>query len=127
LEAQGKKPIIVLLEETYDWKACEKKWVAFYRASDVELLNQTSGGQGFPGQIFSEEHRRKIGSALRDKKRPPEISAMLSRVHKGKVLSEETWRKMSEVRRGKKQSEVTKAKRSATMTSEVLPGEMPAY
>jgi len=41
---------------------------------------------------------------------------MLSRVHQGKILSEETRQKMSEARKGKTQSAATKAKRIATLT-----------
>jgi hypothetical protein len=55
-------------------------------------------------RTFSEEHRRKLSEALKDR----------TAWNKGKtgVISEETKRKMGEAQKGKKKSEETKRKMS---------------
>lgn len=48
-----------------DWAARERYWIAKFRAEGCDLLNMTDGGEGFAGLQRTDEHRRKIGEALR--------------------------------------------------------------
>ena len=52
----------------------EKFLIAHYGRKDLGtgiLRNLTDGGDGVPGYVFTEEDRKKLGSGLRGKKRPP--------------------------------------------------------
>lgn len=103
----------------------ERQWIAFYRAQGVRLVNATDGGEGMPGFKMSPEARKKISeakkripqlhllayhvgvprseetrerlrqAALRQYQDPAQREAV-SRVHKGKVISEEHKRIVSE-------------------------------
>ena len=44
LIASGKKPVIDVIEETFDWENRERYWIAFYRSSGCDLLNIDDGG-----------------------------------------------------------------------------------
>ena len=44
LKELGKAPIMEIIEETDDWEACEKRWIAFYRNQNKDLLNVDEGG-----------------------------------------------------------------------------------
>lgn len=103
----------------------ERQWIAFYRAQGARLVNSTDGGEGAPGFKMSPEARKKISEAkkrvpqlhllayhvgvprseeTRERLRQAalrqyEDSAQreaVSRVHKGKVISEEHKRIVSE-------------------------------
>ncbi len=66
------------------------------------LTNMTDGGRGgTSGRECSQETRDKISKAKRGKKRPKEISELLSRVHKGKTISLEMRKRLSEINKGK--------------------------
>ena len=61
------------------------------------------------GSKLSEEHKRKIGEAMKGKKPPnfgkhpsEETKRKMSEANKGKIVSEETRKKLSELRKGKK-------------------------
>lgn len=66
----------------------EMERIAMWNSLGMDLTNQTLGGEGVAGLVFSEEHRRKLGDASRGKKRPP--------------MSEEQKRKHSEFMKGNK-------------------------
>lgn len=92
------------------------------------LRNRTDGGEGLYGQVFSSEHRAKIGAFRKGRPRSKETKAKISSSMKGKSvrgkgwhLSEETITKRSATRKGKSYhghptSEMTKAKLSAANT-----------
>lgn len=72
-----------------DWAEREAHFIGFYRSRGCDLTNHTDGGEGLPGLVFSEEHRRKISIKLRT----------------GKTFNCETcgtafWRKQAEIKKG---------------------------
>jgi hypothetical protein len=103
----------------------ERRWIAFYHTQGARLVNATDGGEGTPGFKMSPEARKKISeakkkvpqlhllayhvgvphseetrerlrqAALRQYEDPAQREAV-SRVHKGKVISEEHKRIVSE-------------------------------
>lgn len=62
--------------------------------------NMTDGGEGFRGLHFTDEHRRKLSESNK-RAATPELRALRSRIHKGKVVSEETRKKLSNAHKGK--------------------------
>lgn len=85
---------IDIIAEGITWEqACqkEKELIAYYGRRDRglgTLVNMTDGGDGAFGHIMSEEAKQKISNGLKGKKRNPH--------------SEETRKKMSEVRKALK-------------------------
>lgn len=78
LEVAGVKPSIRALETGVGvtWAACEKKWIAHYKQSGVDLTNLSDGGEGTPGRKVSEaeclaiaERARKRWAAYSPEKR----------------------------------------------------------
>lgn len=72
--------------------------------------------KGRKREPFSDEHKEKISIAARN--RGPEYREKLSRINKGKTLSEETRRKISESNKGQKRSEEFKQKLRGRVVSE---------
>lgn len=86
----------------------EKKLIASYGRQDQKtgcLVNLTDGGDGVVNYVWTDEHRRKISEAGMGRKHTEEFKQMVSRIHKGKVLSTETRSKISASRTGKKWTE----------------------
>ena len=85
-------------------------------------FNFTDGGDGASGFQHSEETKRKMSEAKKDKKFSDEHKRKLSennaRYWKDKNRSEETKRKISEAHKGKKFSEKTKRKMSEIKSQE---------
>ena len=64
------EPIILLIEEVSgDWQQRESHWILHYRQAGCSLTNSTDGGEGTPGLILTEEHRKAISDSLTGKKR----------------------------------------------------------
>ena len=83
----------------------EKKLIASCGRQDQKtgcLVNLTDGGDGVVNYVWTEAHRNKISEAGRGRKHTEEFKKMVSKVHKGKVLSEDTRSKISASRVGKK-------------------------
>jgi hypothetical protein len=97
--------------------AAERKWIAFYRMQGARLVNATDGGEGTLGLKMSPEARKKISDSKKGKpqlhllkyahmprseetrerirqtlrrgyQEHPEWREAISRVHKGKIISE---------------------------------------
>ena len=94
----------------------EKKLIASYGRQDQKtgcLVNLTDGGDGVVNYVWTEEHRKKISEAGMGRKHTDEFKQMVSKLHTGKVLSEETKAKISAKRKGTKWSD---AQRKASET-----------
>jgi hypothetical protein len=66
------------------------------------LINKTSGGDGgSTGRIFSDETRDKIRKSKLGIKRPKEVCEILSKTHKGKIMSDEAKKSISKKNKGK--------------------------
>ena len=72
--------------------------------------NLTDGGDGRTGYLYSEETRKKISEALKNRTFSEEHKINLSKANKGRKHTNESKRKMSEIRKGKHHSEETKIK-----------------
>lgn len=98
LRAQGLKPIMLELETVpaEDRADAERRWIAFYRAAGARLVNATDGGEGTLGCRKSPAERLAIGEASRLRFQDPQARQAVSRVHKGKVISEEHKRLVGE-------------------------------
>ena len=95
----------------------EVQRIAMWQGAGIDLANKTLGGEGVSGLVFSDKHRKKIGDAMRGKKRPPmseEQKAKLSAAKKGKPAP---WLC------GKRHSEETKLKISKANTGKVGPNK----
>lgn len=82
--------------DEYEAKDFEIRLIRWYGRKDLGtgiLRNRTNGGEGVSGLIVSEETRRKMSEA-----------------NKNRIYSEETRRKMSEALKGKPRSEETRRK-----------------
>jgi len=84
----------------------ERDLIAQYRASGVKLCNQTDGGDGISGCVRTQEWRQKIGAAHKGKTISPEVRKKISESvrNSGYVATEEIRRKISEAHKGKKHS-----------------------
>lgn len=99
--------------------ALEKEYISFYRSIGKAEYNIANGGEGGCGP-HSEETKRKIGKANSRAQKGKQLSketkekiseAMKGNQHaKGVVRSEETRKRLSEIRRGKPKSEEWKRK-----------------
>jgi len=103
----------------------EKFWIARLREFEIELYNESDGGEGTVGRSISDETKAKLSASLRGRPHGPfsedtrtkmsmaarrkifsdEHRQNLAAAGRGKVrgpLSDETKRKISEAKRGKK-------------------------
>lgn len=81
--------LIETVAEQDDWQLRERYWIESMRTQGFSLLNLTSGGEGLPGHAFSDEHKNKIGEALK-------TGSSFSCLNCGEVF----WRKKSAISRG---------------------------
>lgn len=67
LLARGQKPVMDILENGNGdgWGECERKWIAFYRASGSILTNLTDGGGGMLGYRKSADQIARAAMAKR--------------------------------------------------------------
>lgn len=69
------------------------------------LCNQTDGGEGLSGLVFTEEHKARIGAAHKGKKKSPEAIAKMVHALTGRKLSEEHRLALSRSLKGKPKTE----------------------
>lgn len=103
LLANGIEPELLIIEEVEQarWQDAERYWIAFFEAAGANLVNGSRGGLGGTkkGHRFSPDGRARIDAAI-------------TKACKGKPLSEQHRRKLSEAHKGKKASAETKRKMS---------------
>lgn len=134
LAAKGLAPLMDVVETgSGDWAFAEKKWIAFYRGSGIDLVNLTDGGEGVTGLVFSAEskekmaaakrgknissdHIKKVADALRGRKRTAESMAGARKALIGRVVSQETREKIRASLVGSKHTDEARAKISAAGT-----------
>lgn len=109
----NKQPVIIILEEnivSFDYlNLLEQYWISQFKTWKFILKNHTEGGEGSFGYIHTQEtkdkiSRKKIGKpgTTLGRKRPPEECKKLSKIHKGKKLSETHNKKLHESNIGNK-------------------------
>ena len=128
--AEGKRPIIELLEECEHsvWQEREKYWISQFN----NLINLTIGGDGCEGFTHKQEtierlrevnkgrkhtddFKEKMSLRLKGKPLTKEHKANIGKANKGRKASNKTKRKLSESHKGIIQSEESKRKRSETI------------
>jgi hypothetical protein len=67
LRKVGKPRVIVLqvVASGENWQGAESRWIRRFRMRGFNLCNHTDGGEGLSGHHLSEEHRARIGNAIR--------------------------------------------------------------
>jgi group I intron endonuclease len=117
--SEGYNPEMIVLEECpFDiWAEREIFWIAKAKEDGHPLTNITTGGEGSPGQEWSQESRDKVALARSGQKASPEARRNMSRAfmgrpsnNKGKRTSFEIRMKISAAHEGKHLSEETKRK-----------------
>lgn len=74
----------------------EVRKIAELRSAGCDLVNSTDGGDGVRGYVFTPEDRRKISLAGMGRKNSPESIERTASAHRGKIVSEETRKKISD-------------------------------
>lgn len=115
------KPKLVILEEVASehWVEAEQFWIAYMKGLGARLTNLTVGGEGVLGIKVGEETRAKMSksqsgrvSPMKGKSHSEDTLKRMSEVKLGKLKSEETKNKMSEAQKGHEVKESTRAKLS---------------
>lgn len=102
LLAIGQMPMIETVEfGTGDWREAERRWIAHYRNSGINLTNMTDGGEGTLGWHPDEDTRRKMSVRQTGRKQTPESTAKTRAALLGRKQSPEHARKLSEARKGR--------------------------
>lgn len=87
-----------------DRDAREEYWIALFRDYGHRLVNNTDGGDGTRGYVYTPEVCAKISKAITGLKKSPECRKKQSDAHKGKPKSLESRQRMSAAQTGKKHS-----------------------
>lgn len=89
----------------------EMERISYWKSNQIELVNQTNGGDGTWGLKYTEDRRIKLSRALKGQKRSPEQCARNSAAQKRRPpFSEDTRRKISEAGKNRKFTENHKNK-----------------
>jgi len=112
--SRGKLPSIMEIEMVSgDGAERETFWIAAFRAQGADLTNLTNGGEGAPGRVLTEDHKRKIGDANRGRAGHPhsaETRAKMSASRMGHATPEHVRAKISAANSGRKHSDETREK-----------------
>jgi group I intron endonuclease len=97
LENNGLKPILEIVDEvpSNEWRFWEQYWISQFRAWGFDLTNLTDGGEGFASGELNPAHL-------------PHVKELRSKIHKGKIISQEMKNKISEKLTGRKNPEHSK-------------------
>lgn len=102
--------------EASAWGRSEMSWIDYFRQKGCPLTNTTKGGEGSAGHTMSEESRRKMSEAQRQRMANPESRAHLSRMNTGHKPSDVTRARLSAANVGHVVSEETRHKLSKANT-----------
>jgi len=83
----------------------EKYLIAHYKSMGVSLANFTNGGEGVSGLVFTKEHRAAIALKSTGRKHSEEYKQLMREKMVGRIMSDETRRKMSESAKVRKERE----------------------
>lgn len=117
---------IVLCESEVEAFDLERKTIADLRAAGHLLCNFTDGGEGSAGYKPSPEENEKRATALRGRKRPPEVVEKMRAARLGMTHSPEAREKISAALRLRIRSPETSAKISAAKTGKPMDPEVVA-
>jgi hypothetical protein len=127
---------VEIFEDGLSWEhACEREtyWIKFYGRRDLKegtLVNLTNGGEGAVGALRSKETREKLSKANKGKRLTEEQIKKMSESLKGRIsprkgvtLTDKTKEKIREKRKLQITTEETKKKMSQAMMGRVLTEE----
>lgn len=105
----------VIADELTEQEAKDQEigWIAYYGRRDLGtgcLTNKTNGGDGSSGYVWSDEARKRQSSIMSRVMEDPSRRAHLSELNTGKVMSEDTKRKISASNTGQTRSDETRQK-----------------
>lgn len=107
LKVQGLKPIIEVIDEVSinEWVFWEKYWISQFKTWGFKLTNLSDGGEGFASGELNPAHL-------------PHVKALRSKVHKGKVITQEVRDKISKTLTGRENPEHSKRMTGRTQSEE---------
>ncbi len=133
LKKIGQKPALYIIDEIPDseWKFWEQYYISLFKTWGFKLTNFTDGGDGANGisgemhPMFGKHHSQETKDKIRNTKlgvrqHSQEFKDKISRIHKGKIVSNETKKRMSDKRKGRKISEEQKNKISVKISKPVI-------
>ena len=109
LKQKGLKPSMMIIQEIigdWPWQEAERYWIAYAKHYGNRLTNNTSGGDGVPdlpqetkermrltwvGRKHTEEAKKKIGAATRQRRHSHATKLRMSKAHTGRMITNE-WR-----------------------------------
>lgn len=123
--SEDKEYFIDVLEEVSDsnWQEKEKYWIKHIKENGYKLTNMTDGGDGNNNQIFTEESKEKRRKKMLGNKLSEKTKMLISKAHKGKVVSEVTKQKLREINLGKPCPQHVKEFTSKKVNQYALNGE----
>lgn len=107
--------------QTYEWKFWEKHYISLFKSWGFKLENKNEGGGGLTTFISSKERNIKISNSTKGRIISEETKKRISecnRGHKrnsGRIQSKETKEKIKHLAKDRKVSEETKLKKSLAM------------
>jgi hypothetical protein len=110
LRREGKIPELFILETVVEtaWEFAEQKWIAFFRAKGIDLVNLTDGGDGLHNP--SEETRKKLSDIQKALFEDPEYRKKFDLA----IQNPERRKKLSLALKGRPKSPEHVAKSAAT-------------
>lgn len=85
-----------------DLNFAEMKWIHILKSKGYPLINLTDGGDGTRGHMFSDDARARMSAAKLGVPRTAETKLKISSFNKGKIISDEQKKLLSESRLGEK-------------------------
>lgn len=103
LLAAGVKPSLCILEECAAsvWAEREQFWIAFHRAAGCDLVNNSDGGEGNEGYVFSPESRARMSAARKGRPKPEGFGTKISAANSGQKLTPEQAERQREAQQAK--------------------------
>ena len=107
LDNEGLKPILDIIDEVPndEWRFWEQYWISQFRTWGFDLTNLTDGGEGFASGELNPAHL-------------PHVKELRSKIHKGKIITQEMRDKISEKLTGRKNPEHSKRMTGRKKTEE---------
>lgn len=97
------KPAIEILEECTEdnWQEIEQAWIAEAKEKGANILNETLGGEGLIGYVYSEEQKQHFSKIRKGRKLSEKAKELLRIANTGKIFSDERKKNISLSKKGK--------------------------
>lgn len=96
-------PDIFVIEEVKDsaWVEAERFWISYFKFIGANLVNHSDGGDGFSDCRLTSETRKIMSEAAKKRYDRPGERDKASKMHKGRVVTEEMRKNMSKALKGR--------------------------